>query len=243
MGAKPNCGSQRGFMVGLRGILRQDCSSWHGGSIRLWLDLHNDNWTRRLWRMTNADQMAELIELWFLIQDVQLGQSEDEIMWSWTANGAYSAKSAYKVQFRGSYCTYNCSAIWKAKAEGKHRVFAWLLIQNKILTADDLMIRNLPCNPICTLCDQAKETAGHLCLHCVYAREVWDHVSRWTNGLVSVPASFKGLDHRWGFLFETDTEGAKASGSCFIYIAWNLWKERNRRTFDHWATSPGRVLV
>jgi hypothetical protein len=147
--------------------------------------------------MTNADQMAELIELWSLIQDVQLGQSEDEIMWSWTANGAYSAKSAYKVQFRGSYCTYNCSAIWKAKAEGKHRVFAWLLIQNKILTADDLMIRNLPCNPICTLCDQAKETAGHLCLHCVYAREVWDHVSRWTNGLVSVPASFKGLDHRW----------------------------------------------
>ncbi|KAG2617972.1 hypothetical protein PVAP13_3NG258106 [Panicum virgatum] len=39
----------------------------------------------------------------------------------------YSSKSAYDNQFVGSYCTFNANAIWKAKAEGKHRLFAWLL--------------------------------------------------------------------------------------------------------------------
>jgi hypothetical protein len=71
--------------------------------------------------MTETEHMTELIHLWSLIQDVQLAQREDEIVWRWTANGVYSSKSAYEAQFRGSYCTYNCSAIWKAKVEGKHR--------------------------------------------------------------------------------------------------------------------------
>jgi hypothetical protein len=48
--------------------------------------------------------------------------------------------------------------------EGKHRVFAWLLVQNKLLTADKLLARNWPCNPICPLCDQVEETAAHICL-------------------------------------------------------------------------------
>jgi hypothetical protein len=34
--------------------------------------LSNDNWMRGLWRMTEADEMVELINLWSLIQNVQL---------------------------------------------------------------------------------------------------------------------------------------------------------------------------
>jgi hypothetical protein len=34
-------------------------------------------------------------------------------------------------------------AIWKAQAEGKHRFFAWLLLQEKILTEDKLLILKL----------------------------------------------------------------------------------------------------
>jgi hypothetical protein len=59
----------------------------------------------------------------------------------WTARAHYSSKSAYDIQFRGTYCTFNNKAIWRAKAEEKHRLFAWLLIQNKILTADLLQLQ------------------------------------------------------------------------------------------------------
>jgi hypothetical protein len=35
-------------------------------------DLHNQNWTRGLWRMSSADEMAELVLLWDKLQNVQL---------------------------------------------------------------------------------------------------------------------------------------------------------------------------
>jgi hypothetical protein len=85
--------------------------------------------------------MAELINLWDLVQDVQLYQ----ITCRWKTHGIYTAKSAYNAQFKGAYHTFNSQAIWSVKYEGKHRFFAWILIQCKILTADRLIARNWPC--------------------------------------------------------------------------------------------------
>jgi hypothetical protein len=58
-------------------------------------DLHNSNWTRCLWRMSTAEEMAKLITLWTLVADVQLSDEEDTIRWKWTAHGQYTARSAY----------------------------------------------------------------------------------------------------------------------------------------------------
>jgi hypothetical protein len=101
-------------------------------------------------------------------------------------DGVYSAKSVYQVQFKGTYCTFNQKSIWRATTEGKHRLFGWLLVQNKILTADCLLARNWPCDPVCSLCDQEFETAAHICLQCVYAQQVWVLVSFWTDGFIQV---------------------------------------------------------
>ena len=48
------------------------------------------------------------------------------------------------------------------------------LVQSKILTADNLMARQWPCNPVCSLCNQEQETATHLVLHCNFAKLVWE---------------------------------------------------------------------
>jgi hypothetical protein len=208
------------------------------------MDLQNDNWTRGLWKMTSAGEMAELIKLWSLIQEVQLSQEEDQLIWRWSADGVYSAKSAYEVQFRGTYSTLNCSALWKAKAEGKHRFFAWLLLQSKILTADKLLLWNWPCNPTCMLCDQHAETAEHLTLHCVFSQEVWALVNAWTGGLVPVPQPDLSLESWWNSTLRSATKNDKRRlATLLIYAAWNLWKERNRRIFDHRSASPSAVLT
>ncbi|KAF8678989.1 hypothetical protein HU200_046153 [Digitaria exilis] len=140
--------------------------------------LSNRNWTRGLWRMSTADEMAELVGLWGLLQDVQLNDQENTIVWKWTANGCNSAKSAYMIQFKGTYCSFDSKAIWGAMAEGKHRIFSWLLVQRKILTADLLLQRIWPCNPVCPLCDQEQESATHSALRCVFTKEVWSRVCR-----------------------------------------------------------------
>jgi hypothetical protein len=132
-------------------------------------DLENNNWTRGLWRMSTATEIAELISLWEAVSEVQLTENEDSIRWKWTASGQYSSRSAYRAQLAGSYCSFDALAIWKAKVESKHRFFAWLLVQRKMLTADKLLARNWPCNPMCPLCGLENETTDHLCLHCVFA--------------------------------------------------------------------------
>jgi hypothetical protein len=96
-------------------------------------------------------------------KNVQLNTAPDEIRWRWTADGMYTSKLAYRIQSQGSFCSFNAKALWSANAEGKHKFFGWLLLQRKILTADKLLIRNWPCNPVCIFCDQELETAVHLC--------------------------------------------------------------------------------
>jgi hypothetical protein len=70
-------------------------------------DLRNQNRTRGLWKMSTADEMAEFISLRGLLQDVQLCNVSDTITWRWNAQGIYTAESAYAIQFKGSYCTFN----------------------------------------------------------------------------------------------------------------------------------------
>lgn len=141
-------------------------------------ELPNHNWTRGLWRMTTLQEMSEFVVLWDLVQNA-LTDQEDSIRWRWTAEGQYTAKSAYLVQLQGTVTTVQGNNIWRAYAEGKLKFFAWLLVQSKLLTADNLLARSWPCSETCVLCDQELETATHICLHCSYAKQIWFLVSNW----------------------------------------------------------------
>jgi hypothetical protein len=131
---------------------------------------------------------------------------------------SYTAKSAYLAQFRGSYSTFNSTALWKAHTEGKHRLFAWLLIQEIYLAI------------LCVLCDQLPESAAHLCLDCVYARQVWELVFVWTEGRVTAPARNISVEMWWNSsLQRLPRKEQSQTAAVLIYTAWSLRKERNRR--------------
>ena len=100
--------------------------------------------------MQTVTEMAEFVKLWDAVHEVQLCDQPDQITWKWTTHGEYTAKYAYDAQF--------VESIWKADSEGKHKFFAWLLVQSKILTTDKLMSKHWPCNPVCSLCNNDQET-------------------------------------------------------------------------------------
>jgi hypothetical protein len=182
--------------------------------------------------MSTAEEIAEFISLWSLVEEVQFTNEPDTIGWKWTSNGSYTARSAYRIQFVGTYCTFNSNAIWKAKVEGKHRFFTWLLVQHKVLTADTLQIKGIQCDPLCALCAQELETADHLCLECVYAKELWLAVQEWSENLVQVPISGVGLLDWWNTATKSHPkENRTRVIPLLTYTVWNLWKERNRRIF------------
>jgi len=86
--------------------------------------LVNQCWTRGLWRMSTVEEMAQFVLLWDLVHGVVLNGEEDRIIWKFTADGLYTAKSAYEIQFRGSYCSFKPGYLWSAYAEPKHRFFS-----------------------------------------------------------------------------------------------------------------------
>jgi len=131
------------------------------------------------------------------------------------------------------------NSIWKAHAEGKLNFFTWL-------TADKLALRHWPCNPICPLCGQDAETAVHLCIHFPFAKRSVDacqklgwrpHYWHWQGRAVQTMKIWweKSLQGR-------SITQQRTTAAILMYSAWNIWKERNQRTFEGTTQTPAQVL-
>ena len=161
--------------------------------------------------------------------------SADAIKWKWTTYGEYTTKTAYNIQFAGSHSQF------VGEAEGKHRFFAWLMVQSKLLTADNLIKRQWPCDPICSLCSQEQEMADHLILQCCFAKEVWHlalilqccfakevwHLaSLWTQDLVKMPTEGLSIAAWWEELAVLLKKLRRTKAiTNDVHTAWNLWKD------------------
>jgi hypothetical protein len=66
--------------------------------------------------------------------------------------------------------------IWKVKTEPKCRFFAWLAIQGKAPTTDNLLRQNWPCNQNCALCYCMLETNDHILTEYNFSEAVWDKI-------------------------------------------------------------------
>jgi hypothetical protein len=76
----------------------------------------------------------------------------------WTIDGKYSVASAYDCQFRGSIVLFTALSIWQATTDPKCKFFAWLMMHDRVLTADNMMKKNWPCDLDCSLCLCMQET-------------------------------------------------------------------------------------
>ncbi|KAG2560618.1 hypothetical protein PVAP13_8KG080484 [Panicum virgatum] len=85
--------------------------------------------------------------------------------------------------------------------------------------------------------------ADHLILQCCFAKEVWHLASLWTQDLVKMPTEGLPIAAWW----EQELAGLpkklrRTKASLMMYTAWNLWKERNRHSFEHTSSDTVRVL-
>lgn len=174
--------------------------------------------------------MGEFVHLWIWLQGIHLQPGKRyAIKWRLTDHGQYTCKSAHLVQFRGSYETYRSGIIWKTRVENKFKFFVWTLVQNKILTADNLAIRGWPHHQSCLLCNSQQETGHHLYLSCPFGSVVWTLVLGWYNFDVlqrSQPSDYRHLIDWWQ---QASSVVQKVQRRQFngiaIYIMWNVWKD------------------
>lgn len=66
---------------------------------------------------------------------------QDLIVLRWTTDGEYSAKSAYQFQFNGMVLSPSTKLSWEEWASANCKIFSWLVLQNRVWTANQLQIR------------------------------------------------------------------------------------------------------
>jgi hypothetical protein len=85
------------------------------------------------------------------------------------------------VQFDGSLGSSFPIKVCQVWAPSWCKFFVWLLLQNRISTADRLMSREWPNQYFCPLCYRNLETTDHLFIECPWSRRIWMDISRWTS--------------------------------------------------------------
>lgn len=173
--------------------LFQWCAQWNigiGKRISYWYD----NWGSspiRLIRDRQPRPCAQLISLQEAITKrpsalnsytgtiLVLSDTDDVLVWRWSASGEYTASSVYKRMITTGKVCWNFMEIWTAAAPSKVKVFTHLMLKNRILTRDTLQRQGINCETNCVLCEiLTLETHNHLFFQCLNAQAVW---GRFTN--------------------------------------------------------------
>jgi hypothetical protein len=141
--------------------------------------LHDGRWIRGLQRVTTTEEINQFVDLWLRVRQTHLTDQDDELTRKFSANGAYSAKSAYNIQIVGTFAEFGWADLWKAKTENKCKFLNWLLLQNKVWSADQIIKFGGQTNPICQLCRTQPESVMHMLTECSYAKAVWQALQLW----------------------------------------------------------------
>ncbi|KAM0913631.1 hypothetical protein ACQ4PT_012055 [Festuca glaucescens] len=189
--------------------------------------------------------IRQFTELWNLMRDVNLQQGvPDSLIWKWTADGTYTASSAYAMQFIGAIRPAFAPLIWRADAPPKCKFFAWLAVQGRCLTADVLAKRGCQHDPLCPLCRLQPETAAHLLAACPFAQNIWRKViDRAALPVAIIPHGTIDLsDWMIGSSLQVGKHRAKPWRALIPLVWWTLWKERNDRIFRLMQSTADKVF-
>jgi hypothetical protein len=117
---------------------------------------------------------------------LDFGPGEDRVFWKFGALGRFTVKSVYNALTIDDSGPYHKN-IWKAKIPAKIKIFLWLLMNNAILTRDNILKRKGKVSPTCHFCN-LDETISHLFFQCTTAKVVWTIVAK-CFGADNVPRS------------------------------------------------------
>jgi len=173
------------------------------------------------------------------LEEMQLVDGPNTFIWRLSANGQYSAASAYGAMFLGSSPVLGAKELWKTAAPARVRFFFWLCLHDRCWTGNRRFRHGLQQSDECVLCDQAPETLDHILLGCCLSRQVW---FIWLSKLqlqdVDTVAEER-VPHWWISSRKLVPKTLRRGFDTLVFlIGWLLWKERNARTFGSAASLP-----
>jgi hypothetical protein len=104
----------------------------------------------------------------------ELNSDKDTLLWSWdTKGGQVSAKKAYEVQMMETVeveQNFWYVDLWTWQLPLKVKLFIWLMLEQRILTWENLIKRGFNGPSRCVLCGIAEENVLHLFVKCSFTK-------------------------------------------------------------------------
>uniref|UniRef100_A0A0A9GPV4 Reverse transcriptase zinc-binding domain-containing protein n=1 Tax=Arundo donax TaxID=35708 RepID=A0A0A9GPV4_ARUDO len=196
--------------------------------------LNNDRWVTDIGHNLTTDLLVDYFCLWNLIDEANLNldtEESNQITWTCSSLGEYTAKSAYETQFEDGVPSKFPELIWRIWAPPKCKFFAWLL-QNRVWTADRLQQRGWPNNYFCALCQRNLETGHHMMVECPVVQQIWSSVAAWVNCNTLAPSHWiiQSSIQDW-YASLAPRNAANGTRSLALLTIWSIWRERNNRIF------------
>jgi hypothetical protein len=198
----------------------------------------NENWIRDVMHDITPTLLLEYTMLWILIDATVFDSEdteEDEIVWTRSASGEYSTKSAYEIQFDGSFISSFPMTIWQVWVPSRCKFFSWLMLHSRFWTAGRLLMREWRNDYFCLVCRRNLEMVSHLFQECLYVRQVWTKIGNWASISSFHPTTWtanKTMQDWFGELGGASSTNSKGARSLSILVCWMIWRERNARVFD-----------
>jgi len=162
-------------------------------------------------------------------QKMEVLQLDDRTKDVWTYQGGASSfkpGNAYKRLLGHQQSEPALNWIWKSACQPKHKVFAWLLLKDRLSTRNILRRKQMNIASFnCEFCLQAiEETVDHLFWHCAFAQQCWGSIGIQTvqgEGTVRNIQAIKDQLHSQFFMI------------AIILLCWTIWKARNEMIFNN----------
>ena len=203
-------------------------------------------WVHDISGALTVQVILDYLRIWDMVESTQLQSSTpDRFLWKWTADHVFTTASAYRAFFLSQTAVAGAKILWKTKAPGKCRFFGWLALHDRCWTAERRKRHSLQQDDTCVLCFQEPETISHLLIGCSFSRQVWYRLFRHARWQLAAPQLQDDNFADW-WLAARKRFG-KVDRKCFdslvLLTFWIIWKERNRRTFDHVAEQIEAVVL
>jgi hypothetical protein len=116
-------------------------------------------------RSSSMEMMQVWDDLMAVVEQVNLNEDFDALVWVYEKTGSYSSHSFYAViGYRGVTPMY-IPAIWNIKVPPKIQLFIWLLSHNKLATVDNLNKNGMSKPERCCFCSE-NESIRYLFFEC-----------------------------------------------------------------------------
>jgi hypothetical protein len=171
----------------------------------------------------SVEAYQQFCELELYLQSLPRDSGTDKWSYIW-GNDDYSAAKAYNHLLGSQQIHPSVRWIWQSSCQQKHKVFFWLLLQDRLNTRGHLRRKNMHLDSyICELCLLQKEgKLRHLFLRCPFAKRCWLLIGVQVPTWLRPQRAVRNIKRQLRVPFAMEV---------IIIMCWSIWTERSSWLF------------